>query len=96
MNRIETTLRVFEQKKNANSVTMRCGLSGKKKEDGTYGKSFPVTVILTDKTKWAHEDLTNKLVDVQGTILVEDWESNGKSGHNFKVFAETVDEFKKN
>ncbi|MCR5515887.1 MAG: hypothetical protein K6F41_05450 [Lachnospira sp.] len=95
MNKVELTLRVFEQKKNTNSVTMRCGLSGKKKEDGTYGKSMPVEVIVLEKTKWAHEDLTNKLVDVTGSIMVEDWEKNGKSGFNVKVFADTVDEFHK-
>ncbi len=93
MNKIEITLRVFEQKKNANSVTMRCGLNGKKKEDGTYPKAFPVDVILTDKTEWAHEDLTNKLVDVTGSVLAEPWESNGKSGFNFKIFADKVSEF---
>ena len=83
------------QKKNANSVTMRCGLNGKKKEDGTYGKAFPVEVILTDKTKWAPEDLTKKLVDVTGSCMVEEWSKDGKSGFNFKVFADEVSEFHK-
>ncbi len=95
MNRIEITLRVFEQKKNANSVTMRCGLSGKKKDDGTYPKSFPVEVILTDKTEWVHEDLTKNLVDVTGSVMAEPWEKDGKSGFNFKIFADSVAVFEK-
>jgi len=85
-------LKVFEQKKLDNSVLMRCALSGRKKDDGTYGKSMSISVILTADTDWVHADLTGKVVDVNGNFSISDYTNpkNNETYINYNIFADKV------
>lgn len=60
-------------------VMFRCSLSGKKKEDGTFPKSMPVSVFCYyDNCKIPDEDPTGKNISVSGRFTVG--ESVGKDG----------------
>ena len=93
MARVENwCLKVFEQSKTDKGVKMRTALSGRKKADGSYGKSMNITVFLNADTKWNPADYSGKSVDVSGNFVHDEWEKDGKSGLNFTIFADTVQE----
>ena len=92
-------LKVWEQKANKNedgstkSVTMQCSLNGRKKEDGTYGKSMYINVFLNGDCQWTPDDYSGKYIDVDGNFSISDYKSkDGKEGINYTIFANSVKE----
>ena len=94
MNRVEGwMLKVFEQKKTENAVIMNCGMSGKKKEDGTYGKSMYIGVVLNAETDWVHDDLSGKLIDVNGNFALGEYtKEDGTVIPKYTIFADKIAE----
>lgn len=88
-------LKAFEQKKsqNGNSVIINCAKSGRRKEDGSYEKSMPISVLLNGDTEWAHVDLTGKHISVSGGFSHGEYEKNGQTYLNFTIFADKVEEY---
>lgn len=86
-------LHVFEQKKTENAVVMNCSLSGKKKNDGTYGKAMNIRVVIGCNTKWDKIDYSGKNILVTGGFMHDTRESDGKEYLSFTIFAETISEY---
>lgn len=90
---VDWTLKIFEQTKKENCVQMNTALSGKKRQDGTYGKSMPIRVVVTDDTDWAHADLSGKLVDVTGNFTIDDYTNKkGENVMSYTIFADSIKE----
>lgn len=93
---VNWTLKVKEQdKKESGNIVLKCMMSGRKKEDGTYEQALWMRVVIINtgdnKTEWEPQDLTDKYITVGGNFTHSDWESNGKIGKDFTIFATILD-----
>ena len=94
MNRaVNWRLKVFEQKRTDNAVIMNCCLSGKKKDDGTYEKSLSIRVVVSEKTEWPRVGFSGKMILATGGFQHRYWEKDSKSGFDFTIFADKVEEY---
>lgn len=85
-------LKVFEQEKKEKCVLINTSKSGKKTETG-YEKSMPIRVVVTDTTDWPHENLSGKVIDVDGRFSHTEYtDKNGNRQLAFTIFADKITE----
>ena len=74
-------------------VALRCTLNGKKKQDGTYPKSMPVTVncYYDSVKKMPDEDPSGKKISVNGRFAISEYTNKDKvTVPQYSITAEEV------
>ena len=66
----------FRENKSGNSVTLKCALNGKKKEDGTYPKPLYLDVLCQfGSCDIPEDDYNNSYINVDGNISISDYKT---------------------
>ena len=85
-------VRVFGVKPTRKGFYLNCGLSGKKKPDGSYAKQMFVSVFVGQNCDCPRDINWDKLdISVDGTFSVDEWvQQNGNVIPQYNIYAEKI------